>query len=95
MLGGVTCRVIHLKSKTFCRVILRLWGSGIVNYMISQAVDSTKQCRVDDKPKTKVQVLKLVDLAAVFVLIGLGLTLSVLVFIFEIIVSYGSRLSLH
>lgn len=78
-------------------MILRFWDSGITNKILSQlSLDvgfKENQCRIDDKPKTKVAVLKLVDLAAAFFLIGIGLTSATLVFVLEITVSYGKRRS--
>ncbi len=46
---------------------------------------STQKCRTDVPPETKTRVLTLLDLAPAFLIFGIGLSISLIAFLIEII----------
>lgn len=46
---------------------------------------STQKCRTDVPPETKTRVLTLLDLAPAFLIFGIGLSISFIAFLIEII----------
>ncbi len=65
-----------------------MWACGIVALYKERYFPSADQCRTDVPPKTNTGPLKLVDLTGPFFLLGLGLSLSIMIFIIECLVMY-------
>ena len=59
--------------------------TGLTNYIRSTMTASDRPCRTDLKPTGKVSAFKLVDLTP-FLLYGFGFSLSLLVFLLELII---------
>lgn len=66
-------------------MILRLWANGRIAYDRKSYFHGTGQCRTDDPPKTRIGSLTLLDLSPAFFILGLGVPLSVLFFLLEIL----------
>jgi len=69
-------------------------AAGIIDLYKKKYFPSTKQCRTDIPPETKTQSLTLVEFGAAFMILGVGLTLSLLAFLTEIISKYFSSAKL-
>lgn len=53
--------------------------------MVQRYIPPTDQCRLDNVPKAGIKQLSLRDLAAAFVILAIGLALSLTAFLFEIL----------
>lgn len=62
-----------------------MMANGLTNRVKETYFPVTKECRVNTELKTIVKAVKLVDLMSSFVILGTGLGLSVMSFIWEII----------
>lgn len=71
----------HLKIS----FILRMWASGTVSHMEREHFPVATKCRTDNPPETNIRTLTLTDLAAAFLILGIGLSLSILAFAIEIL----------
>jgi len=66
-----------------------LQESGLLAYWIKQRTSNVEKCKVGmSKPSGKMISLTLVDLSSAFVLLSIGIGLSLLVFFFEKIAFY-------
>lgn len=69
---------------------MQLWENGITIYMKRKYFPTTDSCKVSDvKQQKKLAPWKLIDLSPAFFILGAGLSLATIVFIFELIC--GSR----
>jgi len=62
-----------------------MWASGTVSHMIKEHFPVATKCRTDNPPETNIRTLTLTDLAAAFLILGIGLSLSILAFAIEIL----------
>ena len=74
-----------LENHKKIRFILRMWASGTVSYMMREHFPVATKCRTDSPPETYIRTLTLTDLAAAFLILGIGLSLSILAFAIEIL----------
>jgi hypothetical protein len=84
-----------LKSNTFFHSLQYLQESGLLAYWIKQYTPDVDKCKVDKsiKPSEKNTSLTLVDISSAFLLFAIGVALSLLVFLFEIIASSKEKKS--
>lgn len=78
-------KIIILFEFFYYRFVLRIHASGIVALYKLRHLPSTNQCGTDNPPETKIGALDFVDLVAAFFILGVGMLLSVLAFIAEIL----------
>ena len=67
------------------RIILRYWANGIYSRFKKAYFQATNKCRTDVPLKTKIGPLTLLDLSPAFLVLGIGISISVLSFLLEII----------
>ena len=67
------------------RFILRMWASGTISYIKGNHFPVASKCRTDNPPESNTRSLTLTDLAAPFFILGVGLSISIVAFIFEIL----------
>ncbi len=67
------------------RMTLLFWANGIIAYNQKNYFRGTSQCRTDVPLETRIGSLTLLDLSPAFLILGLGLPLSFLCFLLEII----------
>ena len=58
---------------------------GFVSHMKNKYFPVTKQCRTGAPPETQIRALQIKDLTVIFIILVIGLSLSVLAFIAELI----------
>lgn len=65
-----------------------LWENGLLKRWITKYYPNIEKCRVKNwKPTGKASALKLNDMWGAFVLLGLGLSVSFLIYLMELIAS--------
>lgn len=64
-----------------------MWASGTISHMMREHFPVATNCRTDHPPETNKRPLTLTELAAAFLLLGFGLSVSVLAFAVEILSS--------
>lgn len=70
----------------------RLQQAGMLPHMVKKYFPyDTKQCDANAPPESKTRPLKLIDLAATFLILGIGLALSVCSFLVEITFGYLTK----
>ena len=67
---------------SFYRVI-KSWDNGFIAYLKNKYFPGDKECHTDVPPNGKWKTLTLRDLSFTFIIIGAGVPLSILAFIFE------------
>jgi len=70
--------------------LLRAWDTGLIDYQVkSNKQNMIDKCQPDHIQKTgpKIRPLSLVDLSGPFVILVLGLSISFLVFLVELVIS--------
>ena len=60
-------------------------SNGFNEQWLKKYFPKSDKCRADVKPKTIVEALKLSELSVMFVMLGLGLALSIAAFVAELI----------
>lgn len=70
---------------------MELWESGLASFWLSKDIPATPKCFEKIKTKTTAdgnrQVpIRLTDLKSVFFILGSGVSLSLLVFVFEVVI---------
>lgn len=70
------------------RVFQRINAAGIIKLYTAKHFPSTKNCRTDVPPQSKTHSFTLVEFTAAFFILGVGLTLSLLAFLAEVISKY-------
>ena len=68
--------------------MLIMHASGIVALYKQRHMPITNQCNTDVPPETKTRSLNLTDLAPAFLILGIGLSLSIVAFSVEIMANY-------
>lgn len=65
--------------------LMELWETGLINYWVKKAVPSVPQCFVEIKHSavTHLKPIELGDLTGVFMILGVGMSLSFFVFFIE------------
>lgn len=67
------------------------WESGTLNQIYKSHHPPPSKCRVDYRPRASNAPLTLLDLSSAFVLWGVGLSLSIIVFAVERVMSAKKR----
>ena len=70
------------------RIVLRFWDHGLFYYLDSRYAPVTDTCSVDAPPEKKLRPWALKDFTAAFLVLGFGVCISILAFIFEHIVNF-------
>ena len=78
----------YIDSYFKIRMTLRFWANGIIAHYKNTYFHGASQCRTDVPPKTRIRSLTLIDMSPAFFILGLGILLSSLCFLLEIIVTY-------
>ena len=65
---------------------MKMAQNGLIAYLKKKYIPPSDQCRVDKTPDAKLQAVKLNELAIVYLILGVGLTLSVVAFLMDIVV---------
>ncbi len=73
--------------------MLQALETGLVDYWKKKHIPSMKRCQLNnvESGNRRPKPITLVALSSAFAIIGIGITLSILAFLFEIIVSFFIR----
>ena len=73
---------VYKLTLTYFRT-MRFWDHGYVSFWRNKYAPIVPECRVDLPAESKMKPMTLNDLAAAFLILGVGLTLSCLLFLIE------------
>ena len=71
----------------YYRFAMKLSENGLVAHLKKKYIPPSDQCRVDKIPDAKLEAVKLNELTIVYLILGVGLTLSILSFLLEIVIA--------
>ena len=78
---------VYYKQTLFYRLSLQLVESGMFRYIINKYTSNAEKCRatLQQSDQGSVKPIKLVDLASAFLILAIGIPLSILAFVLELI----------